>query len=307
MNYIKKMDELKILAKAAIDKEQISNKLYYGSKMFEIQLLENQFNISDILEVLKDVDVIAVHSPVIYCKNGDWEEIMLSDLDSIYEKKIFLKTCYLANSLALYYGHNVTIVIHCDISSYELNKFHLDYITNIIGIVMKEFPFIEIGLENISPIRNNPFRLNNGCLWGPAEVAECLKYILETDRIGTVLDICHMEMTQFLLNRYKKSDFYMKFPLYEVEDYLIKYSSSLRIIHLNEAKEDGYGSRHGLVASQNTVKRILKYLNNDGNCNPFICLEVKESDYRKSCNYIKAYKNIEKAIKELNQEYIADL
>ena len=290
-----KIQDLSIVCKAA-DSEQVNDKVQFGVKSFEIQILDANFDTEKIKKIFSDVDVVSVHSPVIYHDSGNWDELLISDLNESRTLDTFVRTCNLAQELAFEKKHRVVVVVHCDLSLSELTKFKLDFILKAFCHALDSFPDVEIGLENISPIRGNPMRFDNGWYMGPAEIAEYCNGLFNTDRIGSVLDICHMEMAQFLLDRYKDSEIYSLLANYNTEKDLEKYSATLKIIHLNEAVLDGYGSRHGVVASEDVIHRILKFFMETNKKFPHLCIEVKEKDYTKGINTRKTFENIKRVI-----------
>lgn len=309
VNNMKKklMDKMTIIAKTAPDPIQIRSRVRAGATFFEIQLLNREIDIEAILDLVKNVNVVSVHTPIVYYADNYWDELLLTDLNDDIYKEIFFDTCKLADTLATYYGHNIIAIIHCDICLYELQKYELSKIQNTFGEVLKRYRNIQVGLENISPIRDNPLRLNNGWLMGPADIVNYLNGVLEDNKFVTILDICHLEMAQYFLNLYKSSDIFESFPGYQIEDYLDKYNSTLGMIHLNSAEADGYGRKHGHIASINLVKKVLLYFLKKNKSVPYICLEVKETDYKKCVNYQQAYQNINMAIEELENEQFAGL
>ena len=301
----KYISNISIMGKSAPDSEQLKNRIEAGVKKFEIQLMSNDIDVNNILELVNDIDVISVHTPIIYYDFTHWGEMLLTDLFTEKYKRVFYETCRLANILAENNNHDVIVVIHCDISIFELKKYELEKIENVLITAANMYPKILVGLENISPLRNEPLRLNNGWFMGPAEIAEYLNKTIHEERFITILDICHMQMAQYLLESYKDSEIYKSFPGFALEDYLESYVKTLKLIHLNKAEADGYGKKHGLVAPTDLVKRVLKFFYDKKIEIPYICIEVKEKDYNKCANYLLAYENVSEAIKEMYDEQFA--
>ena len=272
--------DIYVLAKALADEKQIYSKIDKGAKRFEIQLVDDKFEPNDVYKKICNFEIHSIHTPLIYGTEKSWEEICISDLDFLDKNRVVQKTCVLAQNVADIQKHNVSVVLHCDLSLYEIKKYRMIYIYRIIDSLLTHCPNIDICLENISSIRLKPFRLDNGALFGAAEIAEHLNQVLDTKRVGAVLDICHMQMMQYMLACFSNSEIYTSIPQHDMKSFFKVYAPTLRLVHLNEAEKDGYGKRHGQVASVETVKEVLQGCLDNG-CMPHFCLEVKEKNYFK--------------------------
>ena len=136
-------------------------------------------------------------------------------------------------------------------------------------------------------------------------MAKKLNETLETDRVGTVIDTCHIMMTQNIL----KAIFdYVNDPLYPMEDVSMKKYFEMnagvcKLIHLAGVQGNGIASEHHGVPlltfmpeRLSLLEEILDlYFKYEYKCP--ITLEVCESDLNNPTNYALAKQSLLRTLK----------
>lgn len=303
---------MEIYAKSSFNNDLIAHKLELGADAIEIQLLGELFDANsggvknltqafgaDVLQECINQPIKAIHCPLgSYVGKTDSN---LEDLDRNGDNKIFFEVCKLAELISVKHDWAVSVIIHM-----EINKSKLDTTTSLynavkenIGYALYNYPHIKILIENVTPIRefnNDTIELCSNFTFSNCEFVRTLRSIYYTDRIGTVLDTCHAEVSNqiiSILNNYyyhgtKKID-------YSLERYFEENADVIGLIHLSKTIGNGEGpTRHGQpfddciedkLHIQNIIKLYEKY---QYSCP--ITLEVAETDYAISDGFERSNK-----------------
>lgn len=293
------MKTYRIVAKSSCEREQLLERLNKGASLFELQLLSSSFDEKEIFNTITSlqIDVLTIHTPIIYFSNDSgWRDFNLSDLMNKHKQKILLDICMLADKIAGFVGHNVHCIIHCDLSLRSI-ACKENPIVLFMKRLIKEYPNVIIDLENISPIQLQPFEFRSGAIYEAPRIVEYLRETLNTKRVGTVLDICHLKMTEYLIGFLEKTEIKRYIPELSVYDAFRENKDTLHIIHLNASNRMGYYENHGLVPSLSLVREVISACEKL-NCKVDICIEVKEVDYNNSINFEKTREILNQVIKE---------
>lgn len=294
-----------IVAKSACTHENIKVKELIGCDGIEIQLLNDFYEyptIEPYVDIIaKHEKVIAIHAPII--ATGD-NYLNSNNVEYMFQYSIHLlnNLCFLAQRCATKLEHNISVILHIEHSYAELVYLNLyDDIKRYIYSILLACPNISILFENVTPISHidtELIRTTNNFLFDNV----CFVHQLITDdtcgisnRLGTVLDLCHAEMSIEFCNILAKNfgnEIYI--PEYTIEDYFQQNQKCCDLIHL--AKKVGHGmtnETHGQPMSKEDKQLLTNYMNlykkYDYSCP--IVLEVKETDYLK-CNGYHSTKDV---------------
>lgn len=273
---------MRIIAKAAIDQAQIEAKLECGCDGFELQMrgeLLDSVNGGLLglaeaysLALLDGINVVAVHTP------------LLSGIDSYFEYYLQEYPGLLEASFALAQmcsdkqKHPVRLVVHTALSVAEPST--RVWLTRLAGIAVG-FPGVIVALENVLPVdfRNGNVELKNNFLFDAAILTRMLQNSLGKERVCTVLDTCHAQMSLRFVNAVRRCT-EVSIPRWSLEDFFKYFSSTLGCIHLATYKGGGYGRDHGIgfKSGDPSLKNIVDLYKKYGNdCD--VVIEVREDDY----------------------------
>lgn len=187
----------------------------------------------------------------------------------------------LAANMHQMHGRQMIVVLHQELGLGHLVDFGLiDGIADSFKALIDEFPMIDYVVENLTFINFDTGMLvsRNSHFAEPVRLAEYLREKLQTERIGTVLDTCHLLATIRLHNLVAEGT---QIKPLEIEDYFHTYKDTLKLVHLANAFNYGIGVDHGTTFAtpqeQETMVRILQGLKDIGFKNP-ITLEINEPD-----------------------------
>lgn len=289
-----------LVAKSAVNKEQLENKREIGFEYIELQLMDDFISrsVEELLGVTKEVEgltYVSVHAPL------GKSAYNLEDLSLAEVKTSFRKMCEFANELGNRQGIVVDVILHSEFSNNEFKKFPEVKKQCYFEIlqVLHQLHKINICLENLVPLiinkegqvflRNNFFNQN-------IEFAEELNLHFDSPRIFTVLDTCHMMATINFFKMLGLTRFFDK----DIEDFFKANAGKAHIIHVCNAKglalEDE--SAHGLPFDSN-IKSDMYTLNiiieNWVKYTPEakLVLEVAETNYLNCENSVKTKKSVE--------------
>lgn len=306
---------MKIFAKSALLKEQIDTKMDIGLDGIELQIRDELIEMNtdkilgfdDILEIEKiaKYPIEAIHAPISnyvpkYCADLEY----LLDSNQVHS---FNEILYLADKIGKYKEKEIIIIVHTSLQAND--KFFDSDIWDMISERLKYFlnmySNIKIAIENVTPfemIKNGSFTLRNGYDFSNVKIALKLREILHTNRIGTVLDICHAQITNKhissiykLLNKEQLID-------YSIDSFMKENKDTIFLIHLSDFKENGYGKgNHGIsfndITGPNKIKNFLEIYEKYNYSCP-VTLEVSEADYLICDGYKKSRKIL---LTELNK------
>lgn len=288
-----------ILAKSALKKEDIIAKSLI-CKDIELQLFNEFENDNDCVEQLysmvtsiPDINIQAVHSPII-----DGEDINIEFIDNATDYFRLFKTIELAGLLSNFYNHEIKVIIHTAFrfDNYKRMPYLLEKIEYFIKMCLQEYDKITICFENVVPCKFNgdDLFLRNGCLFDNVKLAKYLKEKLNTNRIGTVLDTCHMLVTIRALKKLFKDGYLNKVKEINIERYFIENKEIIKLIHLCNVDHLGYNKgEHGILFRHNgddinlLSELINFYKEYQYRCD--ITIEIAESNYIENENFKNNY------------------
>lgn len=226
---------------------------------------------------------LVVHAPMDRCFNLDG-----MGNDSAKEK--YRLVSQLATNLYQVHYQQMVVVIHQELSMDQLRDYGLiDGIEQTFSELLREFPNIEYALENLTLIGYEDGKLisRNSQYDETVKVANYLREKLNTERIGTTLDTCHMIGTIRLMDELSKFGFKNTIGIL---DFFNANKNILKAIHLANANRLGFGSEHGTifetVSDKMVLKEILEHIESI-NYNYAITLEVIENPHHLAVNYSK--------------------
>ena len=287
----------KLLAKAALNFEQITPKHQIGCDGIEIQLLGELRqadhvwnNAKDVFELDKyrNVGIEIVHAPIIKGA-GDTLIEWLVDLDDM---KLLDQVFYIAD----YYGQSANKVIPLIVHS-ETNIRILEDTANgwtrlmrLIDFFLDKYRNVCLCIENVTPFRGLnefvPVQLSNNFYMDNVEMCDTLRRELKTNRIGLVLDTCHQGITEHYMDIIYDGAPEIKKPDFTLEHYMKFYAPYMKVLHIADFTGCGYGAgKHGIPFTENTKDKLFHILDLKEkyakDC--FGTLEVEEVDYQ-TCN-----------------------
>lgn len=168
----------------------------------------------------------------------------------------FHETCRLANYFGKQQNTKVIIIVHSETFYDFISGVGKAYenIVNMFRQNLKIFPYIRIGIENVTPIRSigsgKELHLSNNFKFDNVEMVKRLRYDIPefADRINTVLDTCHaMISKKYIDSIYREVNEDDKEPEdLALEGYFEKNAETCCLIHFAGMKGSGYGNgRHG--------------------------------------------------------------
>lgn len=304
---------MEIYGKSALVVSQLEARIKNGFDKIELQLLNELFDENGYCQKAEDVydlaaiskyEICAVHAPLI--KEGD----VNLEYMTIGEPKKALEECFkIAQYMANVRKRKIILIVHAGQSPKELIKMGVwSPLVVTLGLLLDKYPDVDIAIENIIPergIQRSDIAFCNNFKFDNAEMARQLNATLETDRIGTVIDTCHIIMTQNIL----KAIFdYINDPLYPMEDVSMKKFFEMnadvcKLIHLAGVQGNGISSEHHGVPLLTFMPERLKILEEVldlyfkfGYKCP-ITLEVCESDLNNPTNYMLAKQSLLRTLK----------
>lgn len=225
--------------------------------------------------------MFAVHAPMM-------RDFNVESLGSERAKERLKLVSQLAANMHQIHHKPVIVVIHQELSAEQLLAYGLiQGIKNTLKELLSEFPMIEFAFENLTPlgIEDGNLITRNSYFDAPVKLASYLRSSLNTNRIGTVLDTCHMLSTIRIAN---ELSCYGPLRQYHIEDFFSLYQDTLKLVHLTNATGFGFGENHGTVFKSEEDIEILKEILN---CaikiefkNP-ITLEIVEENHASALLY----------------------
>ena len=194
----------------------------------------------------------------------------------------------ISNTIGDYYNRKTIIIVHSELYREKMIGLGDTWkrVLNSVGCLLLKYPYTELAIENITPVRNahhKPLYLSNNYKFDNVIMAKELRKQLHTDRIGTVLDICHARITDKYMNELYKilgdepED-------YSLDNFFKENKDVIKLIHLADMKGSGFGKgQHGTPFEE--TEESLKALNTfidlykkyDYSC--LVTLEVSETDF----------------------------
>lgn len=291
----------KIYAKSVLKRDELLAKHILEHDGIEIQLFgdvtSGNWDKEELVKAFKDDEIKSVHTPL----GKDY-----FGLEQITDLVIFQRLwdiCDFANELGALNDIKILIVIHLELTLAEIQNYGIyDSICAALESLLEAFPNIEFGIENVTPfvsdgITATNIKLRNSFYLDAPALVRTLRTDIQTDRIGTVLDTCHAEISLKIIELFNKLfDIPTSFDM-DLEAYFAANADVCKEIHIATFKE--YGSTketHGIPFTKlRQVEHLLK-LYDEYHYNCPICIEVKEQNYLNCVGY--------KASREVIQEYV---
>lgn len=300
--------QIKVLAKSSMDFNQLDSKVRIGCDGIEIQLLSelvngrigNYFTAKEVynLDIIKTYDIYCVHAPILSFYG--LSDVNLEDMVDMEDFKLLDQIFYIANEIGEYHNRRTIIIVHSEMSRDKLIGLGDTWkrVLNAVGCMLFKYPYTELAIENITPLRNahrKPLHLSNNFWYDNIVMAKELRKQLYTNRVGTVLDICHAKITEMYMNKIyellgdEPED-------YSLDSYFERNKDYIKLIHLADMAGSGYGKgQHGIkIGEENrdTMKQFVELYNKyDYSCP--VTLEVEETDFIVSEGYATTKKLID--------------
>lgn len=278
---------MNLLCKSSIDEIQLNARENLIHNGIELQLLADFSELSNMAIVnslgknLKQIK--AVHAPL---KLNAKEQDVCLDLAYIADEDYVLlnKTCDLANRIGCKSGKIIPIIIH---ASADISKDKITEIAVVLSLTLDKYSHIEILVENVPGDNDKPLEI--GSAYALPVIIKFLKNYISNDRLGLVLDTCHLLMRQRI---YKE----LGFKYDSIEDYFKAYSDNLRIIHLANIRNFGRDNDHAVAFTKDDrallaeiMHMLIKYTDD----NILVTIETREQDYLECTNYKTTRKEID--------------
>lgn len=296
---------MKIGTKCGFDKKQLLCSVKKGLSFLEfhtnIEDFSSDIDFKEIKSILDNhnVNCHAIHAPIadIY---GRKESISIGTFYKDQRKdniELFKKCIQLANYLCN--TSNPIVVAHIgtgySLSDKHNNKHSKKFIDNILEQGKEDLTLINQYIKDHYPntlfvVENMPAMCygadNQPYSWYFGQREDLPKFInsLKLSNIGTCLDICHLTTTMRI------DKMYNPYTSKTLTDYIKEYTSSLKLVHLNNCVNLGeITPYHSQPFNKNSVEDVIllkeffnAIINFDIDC--FISLEINEIDYLQQPN-----------------------
>ena len=290
-----------IYAKSEVKEPNIECKLGIEADGIELQLLGELYNF-DTKEIKKATDIFnlskfekypitVVHSPL----QPGYGDITLEMMCGCQEGKLLDQVCFIANYFGSKQHKQITVVVHTEMYLGFLKALGepLDKITFFLQRMLEIYPYIRIGIENVTPCKlknDGVLRLANNYKFDNVELVNYFRDRLHTTRIGTVLDTCHaMLAKKYLMALYTEIGDRITED-YTLNAYFEANKDVCFLIHLADYAGSGYGpKRHGILFTPDRAYKCNEIL---GLYHKYkyscpITIEVSEDDYLVCDSYRK--------------------
>lgn len=276
-------------------------------KDIELQLFDEFDNFNDCVDDLyqtviniPDINIRCVHSPL---ESG--EDVNIEFLEN--EKDFFKlsKTVELAGRLSDYYNETIKIIMHSSFNYENYKKIPslLKRIEDFVEKSLDKYKNIIICIENVIPCKFSKEKelfFRNGCLFDNIKLVKHLRTKLNTNRIGTVLDTCHMMITLQTLDNIFKDNYIDYIKEFDMEKFFIENKDYIQLIHLCDVKNLGYNKKeHGIKFESDRLylmsNLIDLYLEYNYRCD--ITIEIIEDDYVINNNFKENYEILKTMLK----------
>ena len=287
---------MQIFAKSALDKDLMKIKMNLGADAIEVQLLDELVNgkigrynfVEDVFDLSGiESPVRVVHTPL--CAIYGFEELNLEDMIDCQDFRLLDQVCYIADYFDKKQGELISVVIHSEMYMQKMTFIGdtWERVTNCIRRLLFKYSNIVILIENLTPIRSTKSHLvlPINFLYDNVEMVRELRKQLDTDRVGTVLDTCHAEITNLFMTKIYDIMYDRECEDYSLDRFFALNKDFIGLIHLSKTVDYGYGKgKHGMPfedckKDREFIANILDlYAKYDYSCP--ITLEVAETDFR---------------------------
>ena len=295
---------MNIYGKSAATVEQLSIRKDRGFDRFELQLLAEMLsddgilNAEDVydLAAVAQYNIYAVHAPLF--PDGDMN---LEHMIRGSGQKLLDQCFYIAEYMAKARMRDITLITHTRFSLRDYEKTGLWHdLLGVIGTMLNKYPHVHIAIENVVPfvdIKHHDIRFSNNIKFDNVEIAKKLRMLLETERVGTVLDTCHAMMTKKYVGTCYQAVNDERYPMenLSLDEYFKQNAETCKLIHCSNMRGNGMQvPEHGapfLCENPEDVAlltQIMKsYIRYGYECP--ITLEVGEVDIMNPINYSKTW------------------
>lgn len=291
---------ISLLAKSSVSYYQLEDRKNKGAKFIELHLNEGDIitkkKRKEIVYNLKKLNLIAkvVHVPID-------ERFTIEGLLNENGFRVIENTCKLAQEISEEISQEMHIVMHQSLSLIQLKNWGMfEIIKGKMKYLLDTYPNIIINIENLTvfSMDSDKFELRNNYFNENINVCKELRFILKTDRIGTVLDICHAISSIRILETFINKNYHKQIYL---RDYFLINKQFLNVIHLSNSIGFGMGTGHGVgfdtKEDLDLLKEILSYVE-DINYKNIITLEICEKDYLDTIEYRKTKRQVDEILKQ---------
>jgi sugar phosphate isomerase/epimerase len=178
---------------------------------------------------------------------------------------------------------------------YEKMPYLLDLIETFISEGLMKYERIIFCIENVIPCKvsnKGGVYFRNGVFFDNVKLVKYLREKLNTDRIGTVLDTCHMFVTLELLRRVFTEEYKHHVEDINMRKFFEENSKYCELIHLCDVKGLGYNKgEHGIKFEREDMfllGKILQYYQ-EFDFRADITIEILEEDYIENHNFKDNY------------------
>lgn len=294
---------MNIYGKSAANVEQLQIRNNRGFEKYELQLLSEMITDDGILNAedaydlpaIAQFNVYAVHSPLIPTGDVNLEHMLRGP-----KAKLLEQCFYISEYLAKARMRDITLIVHTRYSLWDFENTGLwnDCVV-VLGLLLNKYPHVHLAIENVIPFSNKTkeIRFSNNCKFDNIELAEKLRLLLDTDRVGTVLDTCHAMMTKKYVEVLYKAINDDRYPMenLSLDEYFRRNAETCKLIHCSNMIGNGMQvPEHGapflcdrpedVALLTQIIKSYVRY----GLDCP-ITLEVGEIDIMSPINYSKTY------------------
>lgn len=310
-----------ILAKSQMMTRRAKRKMYLGADALEIQLLnelapdENgkspslEEAFSDLDEML-EMPIESIHASLGgYAK---YKQEISPNLEILLQpsfRQMFDNVCDLAELAGEKQGHQVRVVVHTEMNTTRMTgvlKWTFDETFEEIRQILLTRPRINLCIENVTPIeiqKDGTFGVMNGFGYDNVNMVREFRsrYPELSDRIYTVLDTCHCEVTKKITGLVSMYDETIAGIEYSLESFFKANKDVCDLIHMSKTINNGNGKgRHGqpFNATKEDAEIIAyyKYIYDKYEYTCPIVLEVAETDYDLSTGFESSIKALKKVL-----------
>jgi len=285
-----------LTAKSIIEEKNLLDKRRKGAKNIELHLVVGDVydkrQVQTQLITLKNskMEIVSVHAPIerICTLEGSMSKSGFDLLDN---------TCYLAQKIADYRGKNIDIVLHHELDYEQLMMWELmDKIADEINVLLIRYKNVVINIENLMNMCSDKgdIYFANSYVQSNIDICENLRKYLRTNRVGVVVDICHILASSKILG---KLDEYKE--QLDLEDILINSREYLNIVHLANSRGIGFRDGHGCGFDTDKEREKLRFIIDTLKEIEFkgsLVLEVGELNYLDSIEFEKLFKQVNNLI-----------
>ena len=285
---------LQLIAKSVWTELEIGDRIRRGASGIEVQILNpgtDPFMKEGWYDVSLAKYVMAVHTPLVSCGGYTDDYGIETERGRDMADEVIKRASRIASGPRLNCDP-VKIILHLDTPLDGLkDSGEYDRLIRWLRNKAEEHPELELYVENTIMETDQPCTC--------ADIAR----IVNMMNVGTCLDICHAQMTDYLTGG--------KFPL---DEFYRQMKGTLRWIHMSKATDEGEGygngTGHGHSLSRYN-KEDLSLLGNIFMLNELsgysggICLEVQERNYNSAVNFTKTKEACESAVAVFYPEKLA--